>query len=284
MRSDSEAFGNDLDAVQLLPPVAEYHNAFMTENLNENDEESLSDTPPSWEDLLRDHEVQRTNNEQANEQTNEQANEQVNEQINDEINGHIEAIDEDSDDELRHDLEQVNSMLDVNEPRKVKSKGRSRGVKQKKPVMTRKEKAAARSTRRDSSGFEIVEKNIAQQQKAALKKIDEEARKAKMVAKEAAAKAKKEAKEVVAKARKEASRDRGRGGRGREGGGRGGRGGAVIAINETAAQEPIEVSSDSEGSEDEEADEGFRNIEGSDEDFHESRHGDGDDRDDWMYD
>jgi hypothetical protein len=51
-------------------------------------------------------------------------------------------------------------LLDVNEPRVVKSKGRPTGARNKKGTMTRTEKAKAKSTKRDPSGFEHVDAAI----------------------------------------------------------------------------------------------------------------------------
>jgi len=51
-------------------------------------------------------------------------------------------------------------LLDVNEPRIAKAKGRPVGAKNRKGIMTRAEKAKAKSTRRDPSGFEHVDAAI----------------------------------------------------------------------------------------------------------------------------
>ena len=127
--------------------------------------------------------------------------------------------------------------------------------------MSRAEKKAAKSTKRDPSGFEIVEEVIETRKKAAVKRIT--------------------AKQPT---RGQGSRGGGRGGRGGRGRGRGGARKTTIAAKAKAISQSIEVSSDSEDSEDEESDDGFGDLEGSDEDFHESKHGDGDDNDEWMYD
>ncbi len=51
-------------------------------------------------------------------------------------------------------------LLDVNEPRIVKAKGRPAGAKNRKGTMTRAKKAKAKSIRRDPSGFEHVDAAI----------------------------------------------------------------------------------------------------------------------------
>lgn len=51
-------------------------------------------------------------------------------------------------------------LLDVNDPDKVQSKGRPKGAKGKKPPMTKAQKKAAKSTRRDPSKFEHVEQRL----------------------------------------------------------------------------------------------------------------------------
>ncbi len=51
-------------------------------------------------------------------------------------------------------------LLDVNEPRVVKSKGRPTGARNKKGTMARTEKAKAKSTKRISSGFKHVDASI----------------------------------------------------------------------------------------------------------------------------
>jgi hypothetical protein len=51
-------------------------------------------------------------------------------------------------------------LLDVNEPRIAKAKGRPVGARNRKGIMTRAEKAKAKSTRRDPSGFEHVDAAI----------------------------------------------------------------------------------------------------------------------------
>jgi len=51
-------------------------------------------------------------------------------------------------------------LLDVNEPRKIKPKGRPKGAKGKKRPPTRAEKAKAKSSQRDPLGFEHVEARL----------------------------------------------------------------------------------------------------------------------------
>jgi len=57
-------------------------------------------------------------------------------------------------------LSDGDDLLDVNEPRKVKPKGRPKGAKGKKRPSTRAENAEAKSSQRDSSGFEHVEARL----------------------------------------------------------------------------------------------------------------------------
>ena len=51
-------------------------------------------------------------------------------------------------------------LLDVNDPEKVKAKGRPKGAKGKKPLMTKAQKKVVKSTRRDPSKFEHVEQRL----------------------------------------------------------------------------------------------------------------------------
>ena len=151
--------------------------------------------------------------------------------------------------------EDLADLLEINEPAKIKAKGRPKGSINKKGTMTKAEKKAANSTKRDLSGFEHVERNI-------------EAR-AKRAKKEAAAKPKAKAKAPRKKAAA-ASTKQGRGGRG-------GRGGAASRSANTASQALV-ISSD------EDSDDGFRNLDvsSSDEDFNASKDGDEIEGDDWM--
>ena len=156
-------------------------------------------------------------------------------------------------------VSEVGDLLDVNEPKKVKPKRRPRGSQNKKGTMTRAEKKAAKSTKRDASGFEIVEQTMKTRYKRAKVATRGE--------------------ETTAGRE---SREEGRRGRGgREDDDREERGEDTIAIKSKAIDHPIEVSSDSE--EDEESDDGFGNLESSDEEFDDGKHGDKEDKDDWMY-
>lgn len=135
---------------------------------------------------------------------------------------------------------EVDDVLDVQEPNKVKKKGRPKGSANKKDVMTRAEEMAVKSTKHDPSGFEIVEQALEQRRKRA-------------------------------KTDTEANNSTGRGGRGGRRGrerGRGGRGGATSIRKKALREEHIEVSSDSE-SEDSESDDGFNDLD-SDEEFTDS--------------
>ena len=154
---------------------------------------------------------------------------------------------------------EVGDFLDVNESKKVKPKGRFRGSQNKKGTMTRAEKKVVKFTKRDASGFEIVEQAMETRYKRAK------------VATRGGG--------ITAGRGSRGGERGGRGGRG--GGGRGGRGGGTIAVKSKAIDHSIEVSSDSE--EDEESDDGFGNLESSDEEFDDGKHGDKEDKDDWMY-
>ena len=160
----------------------------------------------------------------------------------DEMNPPIPADDSDEDDDL-------GDLLDVNEPNVVKPKGRPPGSKNKKGVMTRAEKKAAKSTKRDLSGFEHAELAIE-------------------------TRAKRQKKEEAEAHTSTRSRDEARGARGARGGreARGGRrrGGATTST-------PMAISSDED-----ESDDGFQNLESSDEEFQASKHGDEEVGDEWM--
>ena len=77
-------------------------------------------------------------------------------------NVHIERPSPDSPDSVDEDLENPENteLLSINEPRVMKEKGRPKGSTNKKGLMTRAEKKAANSTRRDPSQFEHVEASI----------------------------------------------------------------------------------------------------------------------------
>lgn len=136
--------------------------------------------------------------------------------------------------------------------------------------MTRAEKKAAKSTKRDLSGFEHVERELDARAKRTKKTTDQ------------------------------ANTGRGgRGRRGRGGAGRGaGRGGADTSTTTTSmvmrsratASTPMELSSnnessEAEGSEAEDSGDGFNNLpeSSSDEDFSASKQGDEDTADDWIH-
>ena len=132
--------------------------------------------------------------------------------------------------------------------------------------MTKAEKKAANSTKRDSSGFELVERDIASRAKRAKK--------------EAASKPKEKINKKKAPVQSAQGRG-GRGGRGARGGAdgaRGARGAAKRATRSaTTASHSIAISSD------ESSDDGFGNLAlSSDEDFNAMEHGNEDTRDDWM--
>ena len=65
--------------------------------------------------------------------------------------------------------EGLSNLLDIKEPEKSKAKGRPKGSQNKKGTMTKAEKKAANSTKRDLSGFELVVRDIASRAKRAKK-------------------------------------------------------------------------------------------------------------------
>ena len=71
-------------------------------------------------------------------------------------NAHIERSSPDSQDSVDEEIENT-ELVDINEPRTVKSKGRPKGSQNQKPFMTRADKIAAKSTHRDFFEFEYVE-------------------------------------------------------------------------------------------------------------------------------
>ena len=154
--------------------------------------------------------------------------------------------------------EELGNLLNINEPAKIKAKGRPKGSQNKKGTMTRAEKKAANSTKRHPSGFELVERDIEQRVKRARK--------------EASSKSTDKPKGKINKkatAQSTSRITRPRGARGGRGGGRGGDTQRVTRQAATASQ-PVDISSD------ESSDDGFRNLQASssDEDFNDSRDGD----------
>ena len=149
---------------------------------------------------------------------------------------------------------EVNPVLDVHELNKVQKKGRPKGSANKKNLMTRTEKKAAKFTKRDPSDFEIVEQALEQRKKRVKKDT--------------------EANNSTERDGRGGRRGReGRGGRdGRRGrgGGRGGRGEATFIRKKALREESIEVSSDSE-SEDSESDDDFNDLDSDDEEFVDSK-------------
>lgn len=169
----------------------------------------------------------------------------------------------------------LKELLDIAEPKKVKSKERPRGSKNKKG--TKAEKKAAKSTKRDPSGFEYVEQAMKTRNKRVKKK--------------AAVKQATQGQDATEE--RVTSRTEGRGGQGGSGRGRGrprkntiAAKSKAIAVKGKVKDQPIEVSSDSESSEEEKSDDGFRDLEGndsekdSDEAFRESMHEDYEHEDD----
>ena len=154
LNPDPEAFTNDLDYVTLLNPEVDAD--------DDDEPDPLPDDLPSLEELLHGREDSQPNQE-VGEVTGEATAGVIGEVTGEVNDADKDESDIDSDDELGLDLERVGNLLDINEPKRVKSKGRPKGAKQKNPVMTRKEKAAARSTKRDPSGFEHTEAAIASQ-------------------------------------------------------------------------------------------------------------------------
>ena len=171
---------------------------------------------------------------------------------------------------------ELNDLLNIAEPSVAKAKGRPRGSQNKKGIMTRAEKKAARFTKRDLSGFEHVEREYEARAKRAKKNTTGEATRGR----------------------------RGRGGGGRGGGGRGGGGRAATTATSRPttpmttraganASRPMELSSntesESEVSDKGFSDDGFNNLpqgifyeDAEDEGFNASKMGDEDLQDEWM--
>ena len=185
----------------------------------------------------------------------------------------------------------LEDLRDIAEPNVAKAKGRPSGSLNKKGLMTQVDKKAARSTKRNPSGFEHVERELATRAKR-TKKTTDQARNDRggRRGRDEASKAKGGA---STRARGGASSTRGRGGastRGRSTRGRG----AVAASATTSmitrsganASMPMELSSNTESSDAEVNDEGdgFNNLpeSSSDEDFHASKQGDEEAEDEWM--
>ena len=140
MKFDFETFINDLNVIRRL--------FFVVEIIHENQLDSLFDDLLSFEKLFRERDTN-----QFNQKIN---NEAINDKNNDEF-------DVDFDDEFDRDLKRINNLFDINEFKRVKFKKRSKDVKQKKFVMTRKKKTTTKSIKRDSSDFEHIETIIANQ-------------------------------------------------------------------------------------------------------------------------
>ena len=154
-------------------------------------------------------------------------------------------------------------LLDINEPRVMKTKGRPKGSQNHKSLMSKKEQAAARNTNRNLSGFEHVEKDI----------------------KVKATRAKKEARAEATRAKRKATAATKGGARGR-GGGRNQASSSAsmprlkrfrVTKPATATTEAMDISSD------EESEDGFDILESSDDDFDVSEDGDEEARDEWMH-
>ena len=140
MKFDFEVFINDLNVIRRL--------FFVVEVIDENQLDLLFDDLSSFEKLFRERDTN-----QSNQKIN---NEAINDKNNDEF-------DVDFDDEFDRDLKRVNNLFDINEFKRIKLKRRSKDVKQKKFVMTRKEKTTTKFIKRNSSDFEHIEAIIANQ-------------------------------------------------------------------------------------------------------------------------
>ena len=166
----------------------------------------------------------------------------------------------------------------------AKAKGRLSGSPNKKRLMTRAEKKAVKSTKRDLSGFEHMERNLAARAKCTKKIIDQAEND-----REGGRRGRGEA----SKARSGASTSRARGGATTRA-----RGGAttstvsqptisMITRSGANVSMPMELFSNTEFSDAEVSDEGdgFNNLpeSSSDEDFHASKQGDEDANDEWIH-
>ena len=140
MRFDFEVFINDLNVIRRL--------FFVVEIIDENQFDSLLDDLSSFEKLFR-----KRDTNQFNQKIN---NEAINDKNNDEF-------DVDFDDEFDRDLKRINNLFDINEFKRIKFKERSKDVKQKKLVMTRKKKTTTKFIKRNFSDFEYIETIIVNQ-------------------------------------------------------------------------------------------------------------------------
>ena len=208
-------------------------------------------------------------------------------EVNDLIHGRTNRIDSPPPSPAS-EISELNGLSNINEPNVVKAKGRPRGSQNKKGVMTRAEKKAAKSNKRDPSGFELTQQNLA---KRARKNVAAENTRGR------------ERRGAGEKGRGRGGRgrgDRGRGDRGRGRGGRErreeGRGEAVTTTVSAAsrpptpmmtrsganASKPVELSSNTESTESGDDDVGNPPHISSDDDFNASKQGDEDRLDEWM--
>ena len=177
---------------------------------------------------------------------------------------------------------ELQDLLNIAEPKIAKAKGRPKGSKNKKGAMTQAEKKAARSTKRDLSGFEHVEREfevrIKRAKKNTKKKTTDQA-------------TKDDIKKTTDQATKDAKKTTDQAARGRESRGRGGastvasQATSMITRSGASASKSMELSSNTESSSNIESDdEDFNNLPGGsdDEDFDASRQGDEEAKDEWM--
>ena len=155
MNFDFETFINDFDYVTLLN---------LEIDVDDDDEfDSLLDDLSSLKKLLHERE-----NNQSNQKIDEITDEitvEIIDEITNEINdANKNEFDIDFDDELDLDLKRIDNFLDINEFKRIKFKERSKNVKQKNFVMTRKKKTTTKFIKRNFLDFEHIETTIASQQ------------------------------------------------------------------------------------------------------------------------
>ena len=162
---------------------------------------------------------------------------------------HIEPSATVSDSDSDTDLD---DLLNVKAPKMIKSKERFKNSINKKNTMTKAEKKAVKSTKRHSSGFELVEQVI----ETRVKRAKKEQTTTTTIATQRGG----------ARGREERTREGTRG-----------------EANRNIKQKPIEISSNSEFSDSEISENGFNNLESSDDEFDVNKNGDAKNNDDWMY-
>ena len=155
MKFDFETFINDFDFVRF--------EFFVVENFDDDKFDSLIDNLfdhlSSFEKLFRERNAIRFN---------QKINDEINVEIIDEIIYEINDINDDEfdfdfDDEFDQNLKRINNFFDINELKKIKFRERSKNVKQKNFVMTRKKKTTTKFIKRNSSNFEHIKTIIVNQ-------------------------------------------------------------------------------------------------------------------------